>query len=74
MNVLLFGVLTDVAGKSKLEIKAADVDSLKEILLNQFPDLNKYKFQFAVNKEIVEQNIPLNEGDEIALLPPYAGG
>ncbi len=74
MNVLLFGVLTDVTGKSKLDVKANDIDSLKEILLKQFPDLNKYKFQFAVNKEKVEQNLFLNENDEVALLPPFAGG
>jgi len=74
MKILLFGVLTDVVGKSKLDVNATDINSLKEILLNEFPDLNKYKFQFAVNKEKVERNIRLSEGDEVALLPPFAGG
>ena len=74
MNVLLFGVLTDVVGQSKLKMKANDIDSLKIILLNEFPEFANYKFQFAVNKEKVEQNIPLCEGDEVALLPPFAGG
>lgn len=74
MNVLLFGVLTDVIGKSKINIEAKDIDSLKNKLFREFPDLNKYKFQFAVNKEKVDTNVLLNDTDEIALLPPYAGG
>ena len=74
MKVLLFGVLAEVVGKSKLEITSGDIDSLKRDLLKEFPELNKYRFQIAVNKEKEEKNILLNEADEIALLPPYAGG
>jgi sulfur-carrier protein len=74
MNVLFFGVLAEVAGKSKLEMEAHDVDSLKELLLRDIPGLANYKFQFAVNKEKIENNIPLRDADEIALLPPYSGG
>jgi molybdopterin synthase sulfur carrier subunit len=74
MDVLLFGVLTDVVGKQKLELKANDIDSLKKILMEKFPALQKYKFQFAVNREKTEENILLNEEDVVALLPPFAGG
>jgi molybdopterin synthase sulfur carrier subunit len=74
MDVLLFGVLTDVVGKQKLELKANDIGSLKIMLLEKFPALQKYKFQFAVNREKTEENILLNEEDVVALLPPFAGG
>lgn len=74
MKVLLFGVLTDVVGKSKIDLEARDVNSLKKILLNEFPLLNEYPFQLAVNRELVRENRSLNMDDEIALLPPYAGG
>jgi len=74
MKVLLFGVLADVVGKPVIESEASELDDLKKNLLSEFPELKKYKFQFAVNKEKVEKNISLNAEDEIALLPPFAGG
>jgi molybdopterin converting factor small subunit len=74
MNVLLFGVLIDVVGKSKIEMEAGDVDSLKENLFKKFPALKKQTFQLAVNKELVNKNMVLNTVDEIVLLPPYSGG
>jgi molybdopterin converting factor small subunit len=74
MNILLFGVLADVAGKRSIDMKADDMNSLKGNLLNLYPDLANYKFQFAVNREKIEGNILLNDSDEIALLPPFAGG
>jgi molybdopterin synthase sulfur carrier subunit len=74
MKVLLFGILADATKKSEIEIQAHDMDALKKNLLTQFPVLNEYRFQFAVNKEKIEKNILLNDDDEIALLPPFAGG
>ena len=74
MNVLLFGVLADVVGKTTIQTKATDLDSLHKNMLAEFPQLKKYKFQVAVNKEKVENNISLTDKDEIALLPPFAGG
>ena len=74
MNVLLFGVLADAVGKSEIETEAGDLDSLKKILFTQFPSLKKYSFRIAVNKEISEKNILLKSQDEVALLPPFAGG
>ena len=74
MNVLLFGMLAEVTGKSEIKSNAKDVNSLKENLFNEFPKLKKYKFQIAVNKEKTENNISLSDDDEVALLPPFAGG
>ena len=74
MNVLLFGVLAEVVGKPILKIQATDLDSLNKNLLIDFPKLKNYKFQVAVNKQKVEKNILLKDDDEIALLPPFAGG
>ncbi|HKR07355.1 MAG TPA: MoaD/ThiS family protein, partial [Bacteroidia bacterium] len=61
--------------KPIIEIETAnDIDTLKKNLINKFPLLNNYSFQFAVNKEKTEKNTLLNENDEVALLPPFAGG
>jgi molybdopterin converting factor small subunit len=74
MKILFFGVLADVTGKSMIEMEADDLDSLKRNLSVKFPELNQYRFQWAVNREKVEKNKWLNSSDEIALLPPFAGG
>jgi molybdopterin converting factor small subunit len=33
-----------------------------------------YNFRVSVNNEITADNPDLKDGDEIALLPPFAGG
>ena len=75
IDVLFFGVLADVAGKGRIIIEAAkDLDKLKMKILTEIPEFNNYQFQVSVNKTIVRDNIKLNDGDEVAFLPPFAGG
>jgi MoaD family protein len=75
IKVRLFGVLTDVIGSKELEI--SEIKSVKGLLDNlslAYPKLKKYSFQVFVNKEPVSESKNLKDGDEIALLPPFAGG
>lgn len=75
IKVMLFGSLIDAAGTNHVEIKnISDVDTLKSKLLNDFPKLGKYKFVVAIYKQVVNGNAKLNNGDTVALLPPFAGG
>jgi len=75
VKVLLFGVLADKAGCSSLEIK--NVNDLNELNLNiraKFPFLESASYAIAVNQSVVNGNTKLNNNDEIAFLPPFAGG
>ncbi|MEI6594485.1 MAG: MoaD/ThiS family protein [Bacteroidota bacterium] len=75
MKILLFGELTDITKSSSIEIETVnDVDELKNIVHQKFPSLQNHKYQIAVNSVLLTKNISLNETDEIALLPPFAGG
>ena len=75
MKVLLFGSLADVVGKTRIEIESAgNTAELKQLLLNKYPRLVGSHFQLAVNQSLVAAVAPLNAEDEIALLPPFAGG
>jgi molybdopterin converting factor small subunit len=75
MKILLFGELTDIIGSSSIEIDISDdIDELKNIIHQKFPSLQNFKYQIAVNSSLITKNISLNETDEIALLPPFAGG
>ena len=75
IKVLFFGVLTDVTGHENLAIEnAKSVEELKDQLKAKFPNLKDHEHLIAVNQNIVKENISLNDGDEVALLPPYSGG
>ena len=78
ISILIFGIIKDIVGKNKLVIEIAKdstISTLKNRLLNEYPELNKYKnYSVAVNEEYVEDNYRLNNNDVIALIPPVSGG
>jgi len=81
-QIRLFGMLkTLVSGVSILEISLPDGAQVKDLvdsLHAQYPDLGKLLVQkkvvISVNQEIAHWEAALVESDEIALLPPFAGG
>ena len=75
IKVLMFGVLGDVSGQSELILENIDtISKLKENIFAKFPDLEKYKFRISINQEICNSDSELKNNDEVALLPPFAGG
>ena len=74
-KVIFFGILEDIIGSNELII--SDNNSSDKLLKNikeQYPELKNKTFQIAINQQIINTNTTLNDGDEIALLPPFAGG
>ena len=49
-------------------------DLIKEI--SSYYDLDHIPYQIAINQKIIDRNaqVNLNDGDTVALLPPFAGG
>lgn len=75
MKILFFGKLKDVTGKKEIDVKGIkSLYDLKEFLFEKYPFLKNEIFLIAINSEIAPDNVELNEGDEIALLPPISGG
>lgn len=77
INVLLFGILGDIVGKKNIELKNENVKSSDDVIshfITHYPLLDKYKFQVSVNQEVISESIKLKENDEVAFLPPFAGG
>jgi molybdopterin converting factor small subunit len=74
IRVLFFGVLADVAGtRIKTYSGVSSFEDLNHRIIDDFPEMTHYNFRVCQNK--VMTNVPaLNEGDEIALLPPFEGG
>lgn len=75
MHIYLFGILEEVTGQRILETSYFDSsDKLIRSLKENIPSLNECSFQVSVNQEIVTEDTPLTDQDEIALLPPFSGG
>lgn len=75
INVIFFGVLSDVVGKNMLTIQDTDnMTDLKRKLIINYPDLIDYTYRMAVNQQMVEDNHRLFNNDIVAIMPPFAGG
>jgi molybdopterin synthase sulfur carrier subunit len=75
MKLLLFGMLAEDIGSAEIQISMTDnVKMLREILMEQYPVLANRQYIIAVNQQKADEDIMLKEGDEIALIPPFAGG
>ena len=75
IKLLLFGILSTLAKKQELDY--TDIFSIKELklkLFNQYPELKPYQFKTYINQQEANETHTLKEGDEIALIPPFAGG
>jgi|TARA_B100001769_G_scaffold107870_1_gene83821 MoaD family protein len=75
--VKYFGIISEKTGKNeeKIELTVNDISNfLKKIFLQY--NLEKFSVNISVNHEIINLNQPYNikNGDEIAILPPFAGG
>jgi sulfur-carrier protein len=75
VRILFFGRLKDVTGKESIIFDSIeDIDSVRRNLSDSFPDMSNEIFAVALNQEIVNGNKQISDGDEVALLPPIAGG
>ncbi|MFT4525921.1 MAG: molybdopterin synthase sulfur carrier subunit [Bacteroidia bacterium] len=76
IKIKYFGMIaewTDASTES-FETTGNTVGDLAVQLQEVVPELGKISFQIAVNQSIASQEMELNENDEVAVLPPFAGG
>ncbi|MCI0522529.1 MAG: MoaD/ThiS family protein [Bacteroidales bacterium] len=74
VRVLYFGVAREITGKAEEELNAADTGSLKLIIALNYPEIRSVPFRLALNGTLLKEEVSLENGDKIALLPPFAGG
>lgn len=75
--VKAFGVTKDILGAREniFELEGETVGSLRKALKHRYPSLLDIKsLMIAVNNSYAEDNLPIRESDEIALIPPVSGG
>ncbi len=71
-----FGMIAEWISTSENEIyfSGSTVADLKSQLEESCSELNGISYQVAVNHKISADDTVLNECDELAILPPFAGG
>ena len=79
VTIRLFASYKEKAGRSTLELELANgatVGTLAEEVRRLFPTItqNPSRLVVAVNEEYRGHDHTLNEGDEVALIPPVSGG
>lgn len=74
VNVTYYGQLVDLTRKKEESVDAVSVADLKTKLFVMYPLLNTVPFIISCGNKIVDDVYELQNGDQIGLLPPFAGG
>lgn len=79
VKALYFGPAQEATGSTEESVLLSNPAFLEDLInevLKNHEDLTKMRstMKIAVNSEIVEANVEIYHGDEIAFLPPVAGG
>ncbi|CAN5364673.1 hypothetical protein BH09PLA1_BH09PLA1_05280 [soil metagenome] len=79
ITVKLFAILRDRAGVSEfpLDLERGSATSVAlELIATRYAAIKDLlpRAALAINQEYVPRDSPLNDGDELALIPPVSGG
>ena len=81
VKVRFFAVLKGLVGREELTLPAEEgmsLGALLERLQTELPALKSIiqekRVLISVNQEVVDHRCLIRDGDEIAFLPPFAGG
>ena len=77
ITLIYFGLIAEIT-ESESEVIQFDqstisVSDMQHYLIQKYPSLQQQSFQIAVNKQL-NPSTHIQEGDEVACLPPFAGG
>ncbi len=75
IKLLTFGVINEIVENKQIsneQIKSTD--DLLIILENKYPEIKNLNYKISVNRKLINGNTILNDNDEVAVLPPFAGG
>ena len=79
VTIRLFARLRDLVGQSEFERDVpapATVSSVWNVLVAEFPAARDYErtMSVAVNANYARLHSPVQDGDDVAFLPPVSGG
>ncbi|MGZ3846864.1 MAG: MoaD/ThiS family protein [Flavisolibacter sp.] len=75
INVLTFGAIADIIGNKSFLMEGIDsTEKLQHILEDKYPSLRTVQYAIAVNEEIIQTPVLLENNSTVAILPPFSGG
>lgn len=78
MNIKLkyFGMIAEAigSGEEAIEFEGNTVGELDALIRDRHDAIKDMNYKIAVNQSLVDNSFDINNNDEIALLPPFAGG
>ena len=76
MKVIYFGLIAERAGSDTgdFDLTGKNIGEAKKVLESNIIGLSSISYQLAVNQHIVTSSTIIEENDELAALPPFAGG
>ena len=76
LEVKYFGMIAEWASteQESIEVDGTSVAALKYALVKRIPRLKDISYQIALNQKLVNSETLVNDADEVAVLPPFAGG
>ena len=76
LQLKYFGMIAEAVEKEDefFELSGSTIKELDVALKNCYSNIENLNYSFAVNQTMVNEDILLKENDEVALLPPFAGG
>ena len=78
VKVLAFGIVKEIFGSDSITVELntiPDTEHLRTLLEVKYPDLKRLaSYMLAVNEEYTQGSSVIQEGDEVAVIPPVSGG
>jgi molybdopterin synthase sulfur carrier subunit len=82
VKVLFFASLRDAVGRESLTLEIGTAASVDQFLRQletalsaaAYAALSSEAVRIAVNQELVQADVEIHDGDEVAFLPPVTGG
>ncbi|WP_010136188.1 MoaD/ThiS family protein [Ochrovirga pacifica] len=77
ITVKYFGMLLEQT-QSETEVlhctEGSTIASVEKIVLEKYPSLQNFSYNIAHNRTLKKKQQSVTDGDELAFLPPFAGG
>jgi sulfur-carrier protein len=78
ITIKYFGLIADITQRKEetlfFEQSQQSVHFIQSKIEEKYPEIKNTNYSIAVNQTVVRENFVLSDNDEMALLPPFAGG